>query len=127
MDQYPLPRPVDLFATLAGGKSFTTLDLSHAYQQLILEESSHRFVTVNTHRGLYRYTRLPYGVASAPAMFQKTMDTLLQGIPGVICYCPAPGAGEVYSPGIICTTCKGKALTNYYLLKAAINITTNEV
>ena len=86
VDQYPLPRLVDLFATLAGGKSFTTLDLSHAYQQLILEESSRKFVTVNTHRGLYRYTQLPFGVASAPAMFQKTMDTLLQGIPGVICY-----------------------------------------
>ena len=86
VDQYPLPRPVDLFATLAGGKSFTTLDLSHAYQQLILEESSHKFITVNTHCGLYHYTRLPFGVASAPAMFQKTMDTLLQGIPGVICY-----------------------------------------
>ena len=86
VDQYPLPRSVDLFATLAGGKSFTTLDLSHAYQQLILEESSHKFVTVNTHRGLYRYARLPFGVASALAMFQKTMDTLLQGIPGVICY-----------------------------------------
>ena len=42
-------------------------------------------------------------------------------------YCPAPGASEVYSPGIICTTYKGKALTNYYFLKAAINITTNEV
>ena len=86
VDQYPLPHPVNLFATLAGGKSFTTLNLSHAYQQLILEESSRKFVTVNTHRGLYRYTRLRFGMASAPAMFQKTMDTLLQSIPGVICY-----------------------------------------
>ena len=49
LDQYPFPCLVDLFATLAGGKSFTTLDLSHAYQQLILEESSRKFVTVNTH------------------------------------------------------------------------------
>lgn len=30
VDQYPLPKPEDLFATLAGGKHFTTLDLSHA-------------------------------------------------------------------------------------------------
>ena len=43
-------------------------------------------MTVNTHRGLYRYTRLPFGVASAPAIFQKVMDTILQRIPGVMCY-----------------------------------------
>ena len=86
VDQYPLPIPDALFATLSGGKYFTTLDLSQAYQQLELEESSRKYLAVNTHRGLYQYTRLPYGVASAPAQFQKVMDTILQGIPGVTCY-----------------------------------------
>ena len=86
VDQYPLPRSEDLFAILAGGKTFTVLDLSNAYQQLPLEEKPCNVVTINTHRGLYRYTRLPFGVASALAVFQKTMDTILQGIRGVICY-----------------------------------------
>ena len=86
VDQYPLPKPEDLFATLAGGKVFTKLDLSQAYLQLQLDEKSIPYVTINTHQGLYSYTRLPFGVASAPAMFQKLMDVVLQGIPGVICY-----------------------------------------
>ena len=86
VEQYPLPKPEDLFASLSGGKKFTKLDLSQAYQQLILEEESQKYVTINTHKGLYQYTRLPYGVASAPAIFQRVMDSILQGIPHVICY-----------------------------------------
>ena len=86
VNQYPLPRPEDLFATLAGAKRFTKLDISHAYNQLILDEESRPYLTINTHRGLYRYNHLPFGVASAPAVFQKTMDTILRGLKGVICY-----------------------------------------
>ena len=86
VEQYPLPKPEDLFATLAGGKRFTTLDLSHAYNQLVLDEDSQELVTINTHRGLFRYRRLPFGIASAPAVFQKTMDVILQGMSRVTCY-----------------------------------------
>ena len=86
VDQYPLPKPDDLFATLAGGKRFTKIDLTQAYQQMALDNRSRKLVIINTHKGLYQYTRLPFGVASAPAIFQKTMDTVLQGLPKVICY-----------------------------------------
>ncbi|XP_029551127.1 uncharacterized protein K02A2.6-like [Salmo trutta] len=86
LDAYPLPRVEDLFATLAGGKTFSKLDMSHAYQQLLLDEDSKEYVTVNTHKGLFRYNRLVFGVASSPAIFQRTMDNLLQGIPHVAVY-----------------------------------------
>ena len=48
VDQYSLPKPDDIFATVAGGKLFNTLDLSHAYNQLLLDEESCKFVTINT-------------------------------------------------------------------------------
>lgn len=83
VDQYPLPCPEDLFATPAGGKYFTHLDLAIAFQQLILDEDFRQFVTINTHRDLYRYRRLPFGVTS---VFQRTMDTILQGLEGVVDY-----------------------------------------
>ena len=68
VDQYPLPIVEDLFATLAGGRVFSKIDLSHAYQQVELDEESQKYLTINTHKGLYRYKRLPYGVSSAPAI-----------------------------------------------------------
>ena len=86
VEQYPLPKPQELLATLSGGQRFTKLDLSAAYQQMLLEEESRKLVTINTHLGLFRYCRLPFGIASALAIFQRAMDTLLQGIPHVICY-----------------------------------------
>ena len=86
VDKYPLPKPEDLFASLAGGKKFSKIDLTSAYQQLRLEEDCQELTTINTHKGLYKYTRLPFGVSSAPAVFQQVMDTVLQGLPNVICY-----------------------------------------
>ena len=83
VDQYPVPTAEVLFASLARGKTFTKLDLSQAYQQVELDEASQRYVTINTHKGLYQYKRLPFGVASAPALFQQFMDKILQGIPKI--------------------------------------------
>ena len=76
----------ELFASLAGGRAFTKLDLSHAYLQIPLDEESYRYVTINTHKGLFQYLRLPFGVASAPSIFQRVMESLLQGIKGVSVY-----------------------------------------
>ena len=86
LDRYPIPRVEDLFAKLAGGKVFTKLDMSQAYMQLLLEEESKQYVVINTHRGLFKYHRLPFGISSAPGIFQRTMENLLQGIPNVVVY-----------------------------------------
>ena len=67
--QYPLPRPEDLFTSLAGGKRYTKLDLSQAYLQLRVNKRSKHYLTINTYKGLYHSTRLPFGIASAPAIF----------------------------------------------------------
>ena len=77
---YPIPLPEDVFVRLRGGQRFTKLDLKRTYQQLPLDPDSQQFVTINTHRGLYLYKRLPFGIASSPAIFQRTMDIILQGL-----------------------------------------------
>ena len=78
-----MPRVEDLLATLSGGTTFSKLDLKHAYQQVVLDDEARQLTTINTHKGLYRVNRLPFGVASAPSLFQRIMENLLQGIPCV--------------------------------------------
>ena len=85
VERYPLPKPEDIFASLSGGEKFTTLDLVQAYKQLLLDEESRRYATINTHKGHYHYTRLPLEIVPAPAIFQRIMDSILQGIDGVAC------------------------------------------
>ena len=80
VDSYPLPRIEELLANLAGGKCLI------CHLQLPLDNDSTELVTVNTHKGLFKYNRLPFGVASAPAIFQRCMESLLQGIEGVSVY-----------------------------------------
>ena len=85
VDQYPLPNAEDLVATLSGGKFFSKIDLSHAYQQVALDDNSQKYLTINTHKGLYRYKRLPFGISSATAISQRIMDKLLLGVTFTVC------------------------------------------
>lgn len=85
-EHYPLPIIDDIFANLSDAKVFCVLDLTGAYQQLAVSERSQELLTINTHKGLYKYTRLAYGVASAPAIFQSFMDETLKDLPNVKCY-----------------------------------------
>ena len=86
LDRYPLPKIEDIFAKLSGGKLFTKLDLTQAYQQVMLDDESQKYVVINTSKGLFRYTRLPYGISLAPGIFQRAMENLLGDIPGVEVY-----------------------------------------
>ena len=83
LDRYPLPLVDDIFTSLTGGKFFTKLDLSQAYHQIALDESSRPLTTVNTHCGLYQFLRLPYGASPCVGLFQRAMENLLKGLPGV--------------------------------------------
>lgn len=85
-DHYPLPRVEDVFQAVSKGKIFTILDLSNAYLQLKVHPESQKLLTINTHKGLYQYTRLPFGLSSAPTQFQSVMDQVLKGLPLTACY-----------------------------------------
>ncbi|XP_055613887.1 uncharacterized protein K02A2.6-like [Uranotaenia lowii] len=83
VDQHPLPTIDELFASFAGGSKFSKIDLVQAYLQMEVAPEDREILTLNTHRGLYRPNRLMYGISSAPAIWQRQIETILQGIEGV--------------------------------------------
>ena len=94
LNRYPIPKIEDLFARLSNGKYYTKIDLSHAYQQLLLDDGSKKYVVINTHKGLFRYTRLSFGILSAPGSFQRVIESILQGVNGGLETCvPRLGLG----------------------------------
>lgn len=83
MDEHPLPSIETLFASMAGGEKFTKLDLHQAYLQMELRPEDRKYLTLSTPKGLYRSSRLMYGIASAPAIWQRSIENILGNIPGV--------------------------------------------
>ena len=66
-----------IYSTIGGGGKFTKLDMSQAYQQLKLNQDSKKYTTINMHKGLFQYNCLPFGVSSAPEIFQQAIGNLL--------------------------------------------------
>ncbi|XP_055585227.1 uncharacterized protein K02A2.6-like [Uranotaenia lowii] len=85
-NHHPLPLPEEIFTQLSGSNIFSHIDLSDAYLQVPVEKESRKFLTINTHRGLFELNRLPPGVKSASATFQNIVDAMGAGFEGVETY-----------------------------------------
>lgn len=81
--EYPLPKIEHLYAKISGARFFSKIDLKNAYQQLILDEESQPLTTINTVKGLYRYTRVPFGLKSSAGEFQKAIESITCKLKGV--------------------------------------------
>ena len=79
-DAYPLPRIDASLDALAGSKFFSTLDLVGGYWQVPLDEDAQEKSAFATRSGLWKWRVLPFGLTSAPATFQRLMETVLHGL-----------------------------------------------
>lgn len=76
-DAYPMLRSDYVFSALADKQCFSMLDAVKGYHQMeIVLEDRHKTAFIS-HRGLYQYKRLPFGLRNAPAIFQRMMDKML--------------------------------------------------
>ena len=76
-DSHPLPHIQDIFDSLHGSTVFTTVDLRSGYWQIPMSPEDIPKTAFVTHRGLYEFTRLPFGLKNAPAVFQRAMQSIL--------------------------------------------------
>ena len=83
-DQYRINTLDEITHALSGCKWYSKLDLKSAYLQLPLSKDAMKFTTISTHIGHFSYTRLPFGISAAPAIFQEFMDKyIVSNTPGV--------------------------------------------
>ena len=84
IETYPMPKKEDMHSALRGFTVFSVLDLKQAYHQIPVSKDSQRYLTINTHMGLFAFKRLPNGIHLGPAIFQRIMDRLLADIPKAV-------------------------------------------
>lgn len=74
---FPMPNIEDMLDALNGSKYFSTIDLGNAYYQVELDVDSRDKTAFSTKHGQYRFKRMPFGIAAAPATFQELMHRVL--------------------------------------------------
>ncbi|PIO66570.1 reverse transcriptase [Teladorsagia circumcincta] len=79
-DRYPLPRIEDLLERVAGKRYYTSFDLASGYMQLLLAPESQAKCGWATHRGVYQFVYLPFGLRNAGAYFCRAMSRILAGL-----------------------------------------------
>ena len=81
-----IPTVDEIVHQLRGSSVFSELDAVSGFWQIPLDPETAKLTTFITPFGRYFMKRLPFGISSAPEIFQRTMTELLRGTDGVICY-----------------------------------------
>ena len=77
LDAYPMPRIDDTVNQIAQYAVFSTIDLKRAYHQIPIKYEEMKFTAFEANGRLYQFRRIPFGVTSGAAAFQRTMDNFI--------------------------------------------------
>ncbi|UYV70568.1 K02A2.6-like, partial [Cordylochernes scorpioides] len=85
-EHYTLPAPENILAEIPKAKFYSALDAKSAFWQVPLSENTSKYLVMSTPFGRYRFLKLPFGISSAPEIFQKIVHKIFCDIPNVVCY-----------------------------------------
>lgn len=77
-DAYPLPHPGRILGSLPKARFLSTIDLKEAFLQVPLAKDSRKYTAFSVPgRGMFHFTRLPFGLVNSPATLARLMDQVL--------------------------------------------------
>ena len=87
-DAYSLPLLWDNLQMAAHHNYYTCLDCNWGFWNIPLEEESKQYTALITHKGMFEFNVLPFGIKNSPAAFQRAMDTVFGDLfgQGILCY-----------------------------------------
>jgi hypothetical protein len=81
-DRYTMPRVEDILERGAQGRVFSKLDLADAFHQIRVRSGDEHLTAFNTPAGTFAFQVMPFGLANAPATFQRVIDEALKDVLG---------------------------------------------
>ena len=82
-EHYQMPTVEEVATRLSQAKKFTVVDAKDGFWQKRLDTESSYKTTFNTPFGRYRWNRMPFGISSAPEVWQRTMHEFVEDLEGV--------------------------------------------
>lgn len=76
-DEFPLPRQSEILSALSGAQVLSSLDALSGFTQIEIEDEDVEKTAFRTHRGLFQFRRMPFGLKNGPSIFQRTMQNIL--------------------------------------------------
>ena len=83
---HPFPKVETTLVQLSGATVFSKIDTNSGFWQIPLDPASRLLTTFLTPFGRFCYNKLPFGITSVPEHFQRRMNNILEGLPGVVCH-----------------------------------------
>lgn len=76
-DEFPIPRQLEILQSLSGTQVLSSLDALSGFTQLELDPDDVEKTAFRTHRGLFQFRRMPFGLRNGPSIFQRVMQGIL--------------------------------------------------